>query len=284
MDLAFRTANAVGPDVVIANDPDADRCAVAVPDPGSPAGWRMLRGDEVGALLAAHLVGKGVTGTFATTIVSSSLLSRIAAAAGLDYTETLTGFKWISRAPGLRYGYEEALGYAADPEGVRDKDGISAALLIAELAATLKAGGRTISDLLDDLALEYGLHATDQLSVRVSDLSQITTAMQRLRSEPPASLAGLVVESADDLEQGSPDLPSTDGLRYRLSGATLTDSPVESARVVVRPSGTEPKLKCYLEVVIPVASAAALGTARATAAQVLTSLRKDIATAAGIDS
>ncbi|WP_377271001.1 phospho-sugar mutase [Peterkaempfera sp. SMS 1(5)a] len=284
MDLAFRTANAAGPDLVIANDPDADRCAVAVPDPGSPAGWRMLRGDEVGALLAAHLVTKRVEGTFATTIVSSSLLSRIAAAAGLGFGETLTGFKWISRAPGLRYGYEEALGYCVDPEGVSDKDGISAALLVAELAAGLKSTGRTLCDLLDDLALAHGLHATDQLSVRVSDLSLIGAAMQRLRSEPPATLAGLAVASADDLEQGSPGLPPTDGLRYRLSGAALPGSSVEGARVVVRPSGTEPKLKCYLEVVVPVPTAAELPAARATAAEILTALRKDVAAAAGIDA
>ncbi|MCD0481837.1 phospho-sugar mutase [Streptacidiphilus sp. ASG 303] len=283
MDLAFRTAADVRPDLVIANDPDADRCAVAVPDPGSPMGWRMLRGDEVGALLAAHLVAKHVEGTFATTVVSSSLLSRIAAASDLAYAETLTGFKWISRAPGLRYGYEEALGYCVDPEGVRDKDGITAALLVAELAATLKASGRTVADLLDDLALEYGLHATDQLSVRVADLSLIADAMRRLRAHPPASLAGLVVESADDLEEGSADLPPTDGLRYRLSGATV-GSAVRSARVVVRPSGTEPKLKCYLEAVVPVGSAAGLPAARAAAAEVLTALRKDVAAAAGIDA
>ncbi|MFJ6214515.1 phospho-sugar mutase [Streptomyces sp. NPDC092296] len=285
MDLAFRTAAEAAPEIVIANDPDADRCAVAVPDPDGPdgpAGWRMLRGDEVGALLAAHLVSKRAEGTFATTIVSSSLLSRIAAAAGLPYGETLTGFKWISRAPGLRYGYEEALGYCVDPEGVRDKDGITAALLIAELAATLKATGRTLADLLDDLALEHGLHATDQLSVRVSDLSRISAAMLRLRQEPPTTLAGLAVASADDLERGTPDLPPTDGLRYRLTGAA--DSPVASARVVVRPSGTEPKLKCYLEAVVPVPDPTALSTARTTAAEFLAALRKDIATAAGIDA
>ncbi|MEU3573577.1 phospho-sugar mutase, partial [Kitasatospora sp. NPDC036755] len=188
MDLAFRTAAAVGPDIVIANDPDADRCAVAVPANGNAAGggsgaagWRMLRGDEVGALLGSALVAKKAEGTFATTIVSATLLGRIAEAAGLGYAETLTGFKWISRAEGLRYGYEEALGYCVDPQGVRDKDGITAALLVAELAATLKKSGRTLSDLLDDLALEHGLHATDQLSVRVQDLSLIADAMRRLR-------------------------------------------------------------------------------------------------------
>ncbi|MET9616283.1 phospho-sugar mutase [Kitasatospora indigofera] len=279
MDLAFRTAAAAGPDIVIANDPDADRCAVAVPDPAAEGGWRMLRGDEVGALLGEALVAKKAVGTFATTIVSSTLLGRIAAAAGLGYAETLTGFKWISRAEGLRYGYEEALGYCVDPEGVRDKDGISAALLVAELAAGLKRAGRTLTDLLDDLAVEHGLHATDQLSVRVSDLSLITDAMRRLREQPPTVLAGLRVTQADDLTAGSADLPPTDGLRYQLAGEG-----VRSARIVVRPSGTEPKLKCYLEVVLPVGSAEALGAAREAAAGVLAGIKRDLAEAAGIEA
>ncbi|WP_370085141.1 phospho-sugar mutase [Streptacidiphilus sp. MAP12-16] len=277
MDLAFRTAASLGPDIVVANDPDADRLAVAVPAHGTATGWRMLRGDEVGALLATHLVSKRAEGTFATTIVSSSLLSRIAAAAGLPYAETLTGFKWISRAEGLRYGYEEALGYCVDPEAVRDKDGISAALSIAELAAGLKESGRTLADLLDDLALTHGLHATDQLSVRVADLKLIGNAMARLREQPPRALAGLRVDSAEDLEQGSADLPPTDGLRYRLSGDA-----VSSARVVVRPSGTEPKLKCYLEVVVPVASGDVLNAARERATALLESIKRDLSAAAGI--
>jgi phosphomannomutase len=277
MDLAFEAAVALGPDIVVANDPDADRLAVAVPDGAAAAGWRMLRGDEVGALLAAHLVARAAEGTFATTIVSSSLLSRIAAAAGLDYAETLTGFKWISRAPGLRYGYEEALGYCVDPLAVRDKDGVSAALLLAELAAGLKADGRTLTDLLDGLALRHGLHATEQLAVRVDDLRLIADAMSRLREQPPTALAGLRVDSAEDLEQGSADLPPTDGLRYRLSGPG-----VDSARIVVRPSGTEPKLKCYLEVVVPVGPADALAGVRSAAAELLAALKRDLSAAAGI--
>jgi phosphomannomutase len=291
MDLAFKAAQALGPglpDIVIANDPDADRCAVAVPDPdpdrtaaGTEAtGWRMLRGDEVGALLATHLVHKRASGTFAASIVSSSLLSRIAAAAGLDYDETLTGFKWISRVHNLRYGYEEALGYCADPDGIRDKDGISAALLVAELAAELKGKGRTLTDLLDDIALEYGLHATDQLSVRVADLSLIGATMARLRDTPPAALAGLTVVSAEDLAKGTEELPPTDGLRYRLAGNATAG--VDTARVIVRPSGTEPKLKCYLEVVLPVLSAEDLVAARTTAAGVLAALKADLAVAAGL--
>ncbi|GHI05403.1 phosphomannomutase [Streptomyces cellostaticus] len=269
MDLAFAQARETVPDLVIANDPDADRCAVAVRDGEA---WRMLRGDEVGALLAAHLVGRGVTGTFAESIVSSSLLGRIAEKAGLPYEETLTGFKWIARVEGLRYGYEEALGYCVDPEGVRDKDGITAALLITELASQLKEEGRTLLDLLDDLAVEHGLHATDQLSVRVQDLSIIADAMHRLREQPPTELAGLPVVRAEDLTQGTDKLPPTDGLRYTLDGA----------RVIVRPSGTEPKLKCYLEVVVPVAAHAGLPTARTKADELLAALKRDLSAAAGI--
>ncbi|WOT34675.1 phospho-sugar mutase [Streptomyces coeruleorubidus] len=274
MDLAFATARATtpAPDLIIANDPDADRCAVAVRDGQDGADWRMLRGDEVGALLAAHLVRRGATGTFAESIVSSSLLGRIAEKAGLPHVETLTGFKWIARAEGLRYGYEEALGYCVDPDGVRDKDGITAALLITELASQLKEEGRTLLDLLDDLAVEHGLHATDQLSVRVEDLSLITAAMRRLREQPPTELAGLPIIRTDDLTRGTDTLPPTDGLRYTLEGA----------RVIVRPSGTEPKLKCYLEVVVPVATHAGLPEARAQATALLESIKRDLSTAAGI--
>ncbi|MEU0230103.1 MULTISPECIES: phospho-sugar mutase [unclassified Streptomyces] len=275
MDLAFEAARAVAPDLVIANDPDADRCAVAVPDPDAEGGWRMLRGDEVGALLAAHLVRRGVTGVFAESIVSSSLLGRIAAAAGVGYEETLTGFKWIARVEGLRYGYEEALGYCVDPEGVRDKDGITAALLVTELASVLKEEGRTLTDLLDVLAVEHGLHATDQLSVRVEDLGIIARAMAALRERPPVSLAGLTVVSAEDLTKGTEALPPTDGLRYHLEGD-------HKARVIVRPSGTEPKLKCYLEVVVPVSGADGLPAARTTAAGLLAAIKRDLAEAAGL--
>ncbi|MFD5230868.1 phospho-sugar mutase [Streptomyces qaidamensis] len=271
MDLAFATARAceTAPDLIVANDPDADRCAVAVQD---GTDWRMLRGDEVGALLAAHLVRRGATGTFAESIVSSSLLGRIAEKAGLPHVETLTGFKWIARAEGLRYGYEEALGYCVDPDGVRDKDGITAALLITELASQLKEEGRTLLDLLDDLAVEHGLHATDQLSVRVEDLSLIAAAMRRLREQPPTELAGLPITRTDDLTKGTAELPPTDGLRYTLDGA----------RVIVRPSGTEPKLKCYLEVVVPVGSHQDLPEARAKATALLESIKRDLSTAAGI--
>ncbi len=277
IDLAVAAAREHSADLVLANDPDADRCAVAVPDGGSADGWRMLHGDEVGALLAAHVVrraeaaGPPVTGTLACSIVSSSLLGRLAEAHGLQHRETLTGFKWISRVEGLLFGYEEALGYCVDPTAVRDKDGISAALLVAELAAGLKAEGRSLTDLLDDLAREHGLHATDQLAVRVDDLALITDAMARLRATPPTSLGGRVVVSAEDLLAGTEDLPPTDGLRYRLAG----DGAVEAARIVVRPSGTEPKLKAYLEVVVPVAGG--VGDARTTATAALAAISADLA-------
>ncbi|MFD3478902.1 phospho-sugar mutase [Streptomyces sp. NPDC058695] len=272
MDLAFATAGEADPDLIIANDPDADRCAVAVQDNGD---WRMLRGDEVGALLAAHLVARGARGVFAESIVSSSLLGRIAEAAGLPYEETLTGFKWIARVDGLRYGYEEALGYCVDPEGVRDKDGITAALLVAELASTLKEDGRTLLDALDDLAVAHGLHATDQLSVRVEDLTVIAEAMTALRETPPTELAGLPVVKAEDLTHGTATLPPTDGLRYTLDGEYR-------ARVIVRPSGTEPKLKCYLEAVIPVTDRSDLPSARAEGTRVLNAIKQDLSAAAGI--
>ncbi|MEU0073382.1 phospho-sugar mutase [Streptomyces sp. NPDC006332] len=272
MDLAFAKARETDPDLIIANDPDADRCAVAVKNRAQDDTWRMLRGDEVGALLATHLVSRGVQGTFAESIVSSSLLGRIAQKAGLPYEETLTGFKWIARVEGLRYGYEEALGYCVDPDGVRDKDGITAALLITELASVLKEQGRTLLDLLDDIVVEHGLHATDQLSVRVDDLSLIADAMGRLREHPPTQLAGLPITRTDDLTRGTDRLPPTDGLRYTLDGA----------RVIVRPSGTEPKLKCYLEVVVPVATHADLPAAHTKATELLTTIKRDLSAAAGI--
>lgn len=269
LDLAMALADTRRADLVVANDPDADRCAAAVP---GPHGWRMLRGDEVGALLAHALIARGTTGTYACSIVSSSLLGKMAAAAGRPYSETLTGFKWISRVPDLAFGYEEALGYCVDPEHVKDKDGVSALLLLCELAAAQKAAGRTLVDVLDDLAREHGLHATDQLSVRVTDLGEIAAAMARLRTTPPSALGGLAVEAVDDLSLGSADLPPTDGLRYRLA---------DGARVIVRPSGTEPKLKCYLEVVVPV-DAGGVDAARIAAVGRLDAIRDDIKAAAGI--
>ncbi|MGI8434531.1 MAG: phospho-sugar mutase [Nocardioidaceae bacterium] len=266
MDLALALAERRGADIVVANDPDADRCAVAVPDGDR---WRMLRGDEVGVLLADHLLRRGVRGVYATTIVSSSLLGVMAARHGTAYVETLTGFKWIGRVPGLAYGYEEALGYCVAPELVRDKDGVSALLRIAELAAELRADGRTLLDRLDDIAIEYGVYATDQLSVRVDDVSVIGAAMQRLRQHPPVELGGFAVEVVDDLSRGSQGLPATEGMRFRL---------VHGGRIVVRPSGTEPKLKCYLEIVVPVVEGE-VGPARAEGTARLNAVRTAVAAA-----
>ena len=255
IDLALELAAAQDADLVVANDPDADRCAVAVPTGGG--GWRMLRGDEVGSLLGEYIARRGHGAVFATSIVSSSLLGEIAAEHGIGYQETLTGFKWISKIHGLTFGYEEALGYCVDPEGVGDKDGITAALVVAEYAAALKAQGRTLLDELAALDAKYGAHRTDQLPVRVSDLAQIPRMMAALRQEPPKELGGVAVRQMDDLSQGSETLPPTDGLRFVLDGA----------RVVVRPSGTEPKLKCYLE---------------AGSAEVLAAIKASLAEALGV--
>ena len=264
IDAALTLAAMVHPDIVLANDPDADRCAVAVPDPAAvtvdnPAGWRMLRGDQVGALLGAHILARGVDpdAVFANSIVSSRLLAAMATHAGIRHEETLTGFKWISRVAGLRYGYEEAIGYCVDPHQVRDKDGISAALLLAEMAAGLRAQGRCLLDVLDDLAVTHGVHATDAFAVRVDDLSLIGTLMSALREGPPTDLGGVPVTRTDDLAQGSERLPPTDGLRYLLE---------DQSRVIVRPSGTEPKLKIYLEAIVAVGQTSGLAAARAEAA------------------
>ncbi|WP_375480952.1 phospho-sugar mutase [uncultured Jatrophihabitans sp.] len=254
LDLALALARERGADIVLANDPDADRCAVAVP---GPDGWRMLRGDEVGVLLADAMLRDGVQGTYATTIVSSALLGALARRHGAGYAETLTGFKWIVRAaPDLVFGYEEALGYAVAPELVRDKDGISAALRVAALAAVLRRDGSSLLGRLDELAAEYGRYATDQVSLRVDDLTLIAETMARLRADPPTTLLG-AAPAVEDL------LPATDGLRWHT----------DVARVVVRPSGTEPKLKAYLEVIDAGGSAdaanAALARLRAEVSDVL---------------
>jgi phosphomannomutase len=264
IDAALSLAVQVHPDLVLANDPDADRCACAVPDPAAatvddPSEWRMLRGDEVGSLLGSHILSRGVgaDAVFANSIVSSRLLAAMAAHAGIRHEETLTGFKWISRVAGLRYGYEEALGYCVDPAHVRDKDGVSAALMLAEMAAGLRAQGRSLLDVLDDLSVIHGVHATDSFAVRVDDLKLIDTLMSRLRSKPPTDLGGVAVHRIDDLGRGSDQLPPTDGLRYYLA---------DGSRVIVRPSGTEPKLKVYLEAVVAVEAPSGLVAARAEAA------------------
>ncbi len=256
---------AVGADLVVALDPDADRCAAAV-------GARVLTGDEVGVLLADHVL-RHRPGPVAATLVSSSLLGKVAAARGVPYAETLTGLKWVVRAfDPLAFGYEEALGYASATWVVRDKDGISAALLLAERAAELKAEGRTLIDRLDDLAREHGVHATDQLGVRVEHVDVIAAAMARLRAAAPRQLGGIAVEELRDLLTDPGDRPPADVVILRLAGG---------ARVVVRPSGTEPKLKAYLEAVVPVTDGD-LAAARAKAAATLEALRGALPAVLGI--
>jgi phosphomannomutase len=265
VDLLVALADRVGADVAIAEDPDADRCSVV-------CGGRQLTGDEVGALLADWLLRRGVRGTYASSLVSGSLMHVIAGAAGQPSAETPTGFKWIIRAGSaeapLVFGYEEALGYAVTPSVARDKDGISAALAVALLAAELKASGRTLLDRLDELAQEHGLFVTGQLSVRVEDLSIISGAMERVRAAPPTSLLGREVAAADlALED-----PPVDAVRLLGDGV----------RVIVRPSGTEPKLKAYLETVVPVHEDAGLIAARGRGQDELDQLRAEMSAALGL--
>ncbi|MDN5901141.1 MAG: phospho-sugar mutase [Brachybacterium sp.] len=273
IDLALELARTLEADVVIANDPDADRCAAAVLDPHR-GGWRMLTGDELGVLLGDHLVRRhGYRGVLARSIVSSRWLDAIARSAGLEAAATLTGFKWITRAPGIVFGYEEAIGYCVLPEVVRDKDGLSAALIVAEMAAQARAEGTTLIGRLDELAEEHGLYSTAQLSIRVEDLALIGTMMERLRAAPPTALLGSPVLTNQDLSQGSvatTGLPPTEGVLLRSEDDT---------RVVVRPSGTEPKLKCYLEVVTAVpagASTSETGALRNRADERLEALKDEL--------
>ncbi len=263
IDLSIETAIANSADLVIANDPDADRCAVAIPTNPTKedkSSWRMLHGDEVGALLASWIAQRQphASGVMAQSVVSSTVLKAIAEDAGFDYQQTLTGFKWIGPIPNLIFGYEEALGYCVDPQFVKDKDGLSAALKVMELAAHLKAQGQTLQSELDRIAMQVGVYATDQVSVRVSDLSVIPEIMQRLRATPPTQIAGATVTEFVDLAIGTSTLPPTDGLLFNLEGG---------GRVIVRPSGTEPKVKVYLQSVIPVANPDQLAGSRAQASE-----------------
>ena len=238
IDLALETAKTFDADLVIANDPDADRCAAAVKDPVT--GWRMLRGDELGAILGESIARKSSDGIFANSIVSSSILKKIAGHYNLEFKETLTGFKWLAKVKGLTFGYEEALGYAVDAKTVNDKDGISAAITVAQIATDLAADGKTLLDLLDEIWARHGFHATEQISIRLSDLSKVDVILGRLRNNPPQNIAGRVVTSIDDLATPTDGLPPTDGLRIWLDGGV---------RIIIRPSGTEAKMKCYIEVI-----------------------------------
>jgi len=238
IDLALETAKSFDADLVIANDPDADRCAAAVKDPLT--GWRMLRGDELGAILGESIARKSNGGIFANSIVSSSILKKIAAHHNLEFKETLTGFKWLAKIKGLTFGYEEALGYAVDARTVNDKDGISAAITLAQIATDLAADGKTVLDLLNEIWARHGFHATEQISIRLSDLSKVDVILGGLRRNPPLDIAGRAVTSIDDLAAPTDGLPPTDGLRIWLDGGV---------RIIIRPSGTEAKMKCYIEVI-----------------------------------
>jgi phosphomannomutase len=265
LDLAISLGRRSGADLVLANDPDGDRMAVAVPDPQAPGGWRTLTGDQVGALLGAYLLDTTPAGhdgerrLVASTIVSSTLLSRIAAAAGADYAETLTGFKWIARAadghPAARFifGYEEALGYAVGTV-VRDKDGMGAALALLGLAARARSAGRSLLDAYDALEAAHGVHLTAQLTVPTRAPADL---MARLRAGSPAELAGLPVTGVTDFTGGTGALPAADVVSYQLP----------CARVVIRPSGTEPKVKAYLEVVEPAGDGRLASSRRAARAR-----------------
>lgn len=262
-DELLALAKRIDADIAIAFDPDADRCAVGVPDDSVEGGWRMLSGDEVGGLLGEHVLSTEPTTDgvlVATTIVSSSLLKSIAAAHGAKYTETLTGFKWLARAgENLVFAYEEALGLCVDPASVRDKDGISAALMVAGLAAARKAENSTLLEGLDTLARRHGVHLTQQVSIRLGTPSRASEMMTKLREQPPATLVDAPVDLQDLL-------PRTDGVRLSADGL----------RVVVRPSGTEPKLKAYLQVVQPVPADDQLAASRREAEQKMSRLRAEV--------
>ena len=270
MDLAFETARAADAELVIANDPDADRLAVAIPDAETEGGWRRLSGNEIGLLLgwraARAAAATGTGGTLACSLVSSPGLQAVAEHYGLDFRATLTGFKWISRAPGIVFGFEEALGYLVNPEDVRDKDGISAAVALLGMAADARAEGRTVADLLREFRETFGAFASDQISVRVTDVSEIAGIMASLRAQPPAAVGEVAVSRIDDLLLGVDGLPPGDVLRLWLE---------DGSRLIVRPSGTEPKLKLYLDVQAGSAKKAnrRLSALRAGAEELLASVR-----------
>ncbi|MFZ9100150.1 MAG: phospho-sugar mutase [Candidatus Planktophila sp.] len=238
IDLALLKARAESADLVIANDPDADRCAAAIHDP--VLGWRMLRGDELGVIFGEWIARTKPTGTFGNSIVSSSALRKICSHYGVNFQEVLTGFKWLAKIEDLAYGYEEAIGYAVDSETVNDKDGISAAIFLAQVATDLARDGYTLTDLLNEIWTRHGFHGTEQISIRVSDMSSISRLLETLRHSPPQEIAGRNVKSIDDLAAPKDGLPPTDGLRIWLDG---------DIRIIVRPSGTEAKMKCYIEVI-----------------------------------
>ena len=242
LDLAYATADRAGVDLIIANDPDADRLAVAIKDDGT---WRRLTGNEVGSLLgwraAERHKGSGKPAALAASIVSSPALRAVAAHYGIPYSDTLTGFKFVNRVPDLIFGFEEALGYLVDPDKVRDKDGISAAVDFLAMAGELRAQGKTVADHLADFADTFGAFASTQISIRVSNLAEIPAISGLFRTAPPSHLAGKAVTAIDDFASGFENFPPSDLIRLTIEGGS---------RVIVRPSGTEPKLKIYIDAAV----------------------------------
>ncbi|MFC5370402.1 phospho-sugar mutase [Arcanobacterium bovis] len=276
LDLAIALAKAENADIVIASDPDADRCSAAIPT--GDGEWRQLSGDEIGSLLgecvAIGAERDGVQGNLASSIVSSRLLEKIAHSHGLGYQATLTGFKWIARAPEIIFGYEEAIGFCVKPQAVKDKDGISAAVLLAWLAAHLRENGTDLQGDLDRIAIREGLYLSGPVTIRVEDLSIIPATMAKVREFPPTELVGSPVTSIVDLSRGTDSLPPTDAVMIHTQA---------NDRVIIRPSGTEPKVKCYLEVIEPVADEAALPAAKERAAARLAQFKLDMAQVLKLD-
>ncbi len=275
LDIAIALAEKNDADIVIASDPDADRCSAAIP---TSNGWRQLSGDEIGSILgeqvAQRVAAAGEGGNLASSIVSSQLLEQIAKHHGLGYEPTLTGFKWIARAPQIRFGYEEAIGFCVLPEVVKDKDGLSAALLLAETVAKLQTEGTDLQGELDRLAGIHGLYLSGPVTVRVEDLSIIPATMAKMRSNPPKELVGSPVISIEDLSKEGGDLPPTDAIKIHTEAGD---------RVIIRPSGTEPKVKCYLEVIASINEGEDIAEVRAQAAERLERFKADMSEALKLD-
>jgi len=263
LDLAYATADRAGVELIIANDPDADRLAVAIRDSGT---WRRLTGNEVGSLLgwraAERHKGSGTPAALAASIVSSPALGAVAADYGIDFSYTLTGFKFVNRVPNLIFGFEEALGYLVDPDKVRDKDGISAAVDFLSMAGELQERGLTVADHLVEFADRFGAFASTQISIRVANLSDIPAITSKFRESPPAALGGRAVTAVHDFANGFENFPPTDLVRLTIEGGS---------RVIVRPSGTEPKLKIYIDAAITEGS-----DRSARVADVVTALETDL--------
>ena len=266
MDLLLALAQTIDADVAIANDPDADRCAVAVPEKGN---WKVLSGDELGFLLAWWMIEKSkltnvpLRGQMVASIVSSSLVPKMAQAHGLKGASTLTGVKWMGHLDELIFGYEEAIGYCTDPDFVRDKDGITAALRVVEMISYLKQNNNSVTGILNEIYQEFGVHLTKQLSFRFASVSEAIKITQKLISDSPTKIGEFNVEKVENMNDGIDGLPPTSGIRLTT----------KNGRIIVRPSGTEPKLKCYLEVITKPGNPQ---TNQAIAIQELDSLAKSV--------